>query len=165
VKTRFAQHWTRYLPPLVVLAVTAGFLVLTYRLPPAARAMPVLVGWAALVLASIDLVSRTHGRFGHALMKALNPAGLKEEEAEAPAGVWALATGIGLVVLLLTAFLLLGVLIAAPLTIFTALIVANRRELISSLLIAGGATAIIWLLFSVLLRLHLYPGLLFGGAM
>lgn len=156
------------MPPLVVLVVAAGFLMLTYQLPPAARVMPVLVGWAALVLASIDLLSRTRGEFGRALMKAFNPAGLNrgaEDQAEARAGGWPLATGIGLVVLLVTAFLLVGVLIAAPLTIFTALILANRRELISSVLIAGFTTAFIWLLFSVLLRLHLYPGVLFGGVM
>jgi hypothetical protein len=162
------RRWTHYLPPILVLAVVTGFLVMTYQLPPAARSMPSLVGWAGLALALIDLVSRTGGAFGEALMKALNPAGLKlgeEERAEAPAGLWPLVTGIGLVVLLVAAFLLVGVLIAAPLLIFTALMVANRRQPISSILIAAAATAVIWLLFSVLLRLHLYPGVLFGGAL
>lgn len=164
----FGQRWTHYLPPLVVLAVVAGFLAMTYQLPPAARTMPSLVGWAALALVGIDLLSRTGGPFGRALMRSLNPSGLKlgaEEQAEAPAGRWPLLTGIGLVVLLVVAFLLVGVLVAAPLLIFTALMVAYRREVISNIAIAAVTTGVIWLLFSVLLRLHLYPGVLFGGAL
>jgi hypothetical protein len=164
----FGQRWTHFLPPLIVLAVVTGFLAMTYQLPPAARAMPALVGWAGLVLAGVDLLTRTGGEFGRALMKALNPAGLKmgeEERAEAPAGLLPLLTGLGLVVLLVAAFLLVGVLIAAPILIFTALMVNNRREVISNLLIAVVTTGVIYLLFSVLLRLHLYPGVLFGGAL
>ena len=165
--TILGQRWTHYLPPLVMLAIASGFLVMTYQLPVTARAMPSLVGWAGMGLAGLDLVSRTGGKLGRSLMKALNPAGLQagdEQVAEAPSGRWPLVTGIGLVVLLVSAFILAGVLIAAPLTIFTALTIANRRQLVSNLVIAGGTTGVIWLLFSVLLRLHLYSGVLFGGA-
>ena len=164
--TILGQRWTHYLPPAVVLVITTGFLIMTYHLPPAARAMPLLVGWAALAFSIIDLVSRNGNNFGKVLMRALNPAGLTtalEEQAEASAGRGALLTGIGLVLLLVVAFILVGVLVAAPVMIFTALMIAYRRQLVSNLVIAAVATGVIWILFSVLLRLQLYPGVLFGG--
>ncbi len=168
MKTILGAVWTSYLAPLVFLGVAAGFLVLTYQLPPAARDMPVLVGWATLVLALVDLVSRTGGELGRTLMRALNPSGLKpsaEAKAEAPSGRFAVISGIGLVVLLIVAFILTGVLIAAPLVIFTALVIADRREIVLSAVIAAVTTLSIWLVFSLLLRLHLYPGFLFGSAL
>ena len=42
---------------------------------------------------------------------------------------------------------------------------SNRRQIVSNIVIAAVTTGVIWLLFSVLLRLHLYPGVLFGGAL
>lgn len=162
----FGRRWTNTLPPLAMLAFTAGFLVMTYHLPARARAVPLIVGWAALVLSSVDLATRTGGEFGHALMRALNPAGLRiaaEEAVERPKGSGPLLSGVGLVVLLVAAFILAGVLVAAPLMIFTALTIAYRREPISNVVTAAAVTAAIYLLFSVLLRLHLYPGVLFGG--
>jgi hypothetical protein len=155
----------RYLPALFCWLFAAGFLVMTYALPPVARSMPALVGWATLVLATLDLLSRMKGKLGEGLMRALNPSGLKPEGPPATSGRYALLTGIGLVVLLVTAFLLLGALIAAPLLILSALMIANRKEWLLSLAIAAGSTLVIWLLFAVLLRLQLYPGLLFGGSL
>jgi Tripartite tricarboxylate transporter TctB family len=155
----------RFLPPAVCGLFAAGFLAMTYTLPPAARAMPLLVGWGTLGLAMLDLASRLKGKAGEALMRALNPAGLKPPTPDAVSGRYALLSGIGLVVLLVTAFLLFGALVAAPVLIFAALMIANRKEWLLSLAIAAGSTLVIWLLFAVLLRLQLYPGLLFGGSL
>jgi len=166
MKTLFATRWVHYLPALFAWLFAVGFLVLTYRLPPIARAMPVLVGWATLGLASLDLISRTGGAFGQGLMRALNPSGLKlQGDADTLEPRFGLKSGIGMVVLLVVGFLSIGILLAAPLVIFIALMLANRREPLLSAAIAAGATLVIWLLFAVLLRLQLYPGLIFGGAL
>jgi hypothetical protein len=158
-------EFVRLLPPILCGLFAAAFLAMTYALPPAARAMPLLVGWGTLGLVVLDLASRQKGKAGEALMRALNPAGLKPPEADTVTGRYALLIGIGLVVLLVTSFLLLGALIAAPVLIFTALMVGDRKQWRLSLAITAGSTLVIWLLFSVLLRLQLYPGLLFGGSL
>ncbi|MGC1300764.1 MAG: tripartite tricarboxylate transporter TctB family protein [Caulobacteraceae bacterium] len=155
----------RFLPAAVCWLFSAGFLAMTYTLPPAARAMPLMVGWCTLGLATLDMASRLKGKLGEALMRTLNPAGLKPEPPDTVSGRYALLSGIGLVVLLVTAFLLFGALVAAPVLIFAALMIANRKEWLLSLAIAAGSTLVIWLLFSVLLRLQLYPGVLFGGSL
>ncbi len=155
----------RFLPAAFCWLFAAAFLAMTYTLPANARAMPLLVGWGTLGLATLDLASRLRNKAGEALMRALNPAGLKPEPPDTISGRYALLIGIGLVVLLVTSFLLLGALIAAPLLIFTALMVGDRKQWKLSLAITAGSTLVIWLLFAVLLRLQLYPGLLFGGSL
>jgi len=153
----------RYLPALIVWLFAAGFLGLTYQLPEAARATPSLVGWVTLGLATLDLVSRTGGELGVALMRAVNPAGLADRADNHPVTRKDLASGIGLIVALVASFLVLGVLPTTAIIIFGALMLAYRSQWITNAIVAAGATAGVWLLFAVLLGLQLYPGLAFGG--
>jgi len=154
---------TRYIPAVVAWLFAAGFLVLTYQLPLSARSTPALVGWITLGLATVDILSRTGGEFGPALMRAVNPAGLKPRS-DAPTHTTAdLVTGIGLIAVLVALFIVVGVLPTTALFTFGALTLAYRSELIRNAAIAGAATLGVWLLFAILLRLQLYPGLLFGG--
>ena len=155
----------RYAPAVVVWLFAAGFLALTYQLPLSARSTPALVGWITLGLATIDLLSRTGGAFGLAVMRAMNPAGLKARPDAQTHTTADLVTGIGLIAVLVTLFIVLGVLITTAVFTFGALMLAYRAEFIRNAAIAGAATLGVWLLFAVLLRLQLYPGLLFGGAL
>ena len=155
----------RYLPALVVWLFAAGFLALTYQLPATARSTPALVGWVTFGLATLDLLSRTGGEFGKAMMRALNPAGLNDRADNQPHTRGDLLTGLGLIVCLVTFFIALGVLPTAALFIFGALTLGYRKKLIMNAAIAALATLGVWLLFAVLLRLQLYPGLAFGGVL
>jgi hypothetical protein len=51
-----------------------------------------------------------------------------------------------------------------PLYVFSSIYFQGRRPLLVCLGLSAAATAMIWLLFAVVLRLELYPGILFGGA-
>jgi hypothetical protein len=61
------------------------------------------------------------------------------------------------------AFALIGALYAIPLYVFAATRWRGERPVAVCLISAACTLAGIWLLFSRLLRLELYPGLLFGG--
>jgi len=155
----------RYVPAVIVWLFAAVFLALTYQLPEAARATPALVGWVTLTLATLDLISRTGGEFGAALMRAVNPAGLQDRPENQPVTQKDLASGIGLIVALVISFLVLGVLPTTAIIIFGALMLAYRTQWITNAVIAAGATLGVWLLFAMLLRLQLFPGLAFGGVL
>jgi hypothetical protein len=156
---------THYIPAAIVWLFAAGFLVMTYPLPEAARSTPLLVGWVTLGLATIDLLSRTGGAFGEGLMRAVNPAGLKERQDTTPHDRRALISGLCLIGALVVSFIFLGVLPTTALIVFGALMSAYRTQIVMNAVIAAGATLGVWLLFSALLRLQLYPGLAFGGVL
>ena len=61
------------------------------------------------------------------------------------------------------AMLFIGILYAVPLYVFASLFLRGRRSLLLSAGTAALATAMIWILFAAILRLELYPGMLFGG--
>ncbi len=154
-----------YVPALVVWLFTVGFLVMTYQLPVAARSTPGLVGWVTLGLASLDLLSRTGGDFGRGLMRAVNPAGLNDRPDKVDHTRIDLLSGLGLICCLVVSFIVFGVLPATAIVIFGALAFAYRTQLLMDAAIAAAATLGVWLLFAMLLRLQLYPGLAFGGVL
>jgi hypothetical protein len=160
----FGTPILEYLPAFVLLIMTAVYLATAYQYAPESRIMPVLVAWCMLALLAIDLVSRTDTPLGESLTRWLNPSSDRKGRAHAPAyslnrQLIAVLWLAGLTVLLV----LIGVLYAVPLYLFAAIHLRGRRGLPTSVAIAGGMTLVVWLLFTGLLRLQLYPGLLFGG--
>jgi hypothetical protein len=156
---------TDYMPALGLLAVTAVYLGTAYTYSADARAVPAGVAWVMLVLVVLDLISRTQTTIGSALMHWLNPAGetTKQESVkhypllkQFMAVLWVAGFAAALV--------LIGILYAVPLYVFSSLYFQGRRRLLMCLGVSAAATAMIWLLFAVVLRLELYPGILFGGA-
>jgi hypothetical protein len=160
----FGTPITEYLPPFVLLIVTAIYLATAYQYAPESRIMPVLVAWCMLALLATDLVSQTATPVGRSLTRWLNPSSDRSGHVQ----LAAYSSGRQLAAVLwlsgLAALLLLiGVLFAVPLYLFAAIRLRGQRSLSASLAIAGGMTLTLWLLFTGLLHLQLYPGLLFGG--
>lgn len=143
---------------LALLVVASAYLAIASTYAPALRAVPAAVASVVVVLLLLDLLSRTSTRLGRSLER-INPP---SERAPYPlarqleAMLWIAGLAAGLV--------LLGVLVAIPLFVFAFLRFRGQRAIITSAFGAGCAAAFIWLLFSVLLRLPLYPGILFGGS-
>lgn len=162
MKRLFGAPVTGYLPALVLALLTAGYLATAYGYSPDSRIMPVLVAWSMLVLLALDLASRTCTRLGQALTRWLNPAAAWDEDGPRYPASQQVAAVLWLAGFA-TALLLIGVLYAVPLYIFASLLLRGRRSPLFSLVAAGGVTLIVWLLFALVLRLQLYPGLLFGG--
>ncbi len=164
MKRVFGAPIIGYLPALVLFLLSAGYLATAYGYSADSRAMPVLVAWSMLVLLLLDLASRTQTPLGHALTRWLNPAAERADDAAANGNtmrrqVAAVSWLAGFVV----ALVLIGVLYAVPLYVFASMRLRGRRSYLVSLAGAAGMVLIVWLLFAVLLRLQLYPGLLFGS--
>jgi hypothetical protein len=164
MKRIFATPVTEYLPAVVLLILTAIYLATAYQYAPESRVMPALVGWCMLALLVIDLASRTATPIGQSLTRWLNPSSDRGPHAH-PAAYSTKRQFIAVLWLggLAALLVLVGVLGAVPLYLFAAIRVRGRRGLPTSLAIAGGMTLVVWLLFTGLLHLQLYPGLLFGG--
>jgi hypothetical protein len=149
-----------YLPALGLLLLTLGYLWIGHGYKPAVRAFPVGVAWVMVGLLALDLISRSATRPGRALLRWLNPAaGADQQPRPAARQVAAVLWVAGFAALLM----LVGILDAVPLFVFASLRFRARRGWGACVLGAAGATFFVWVLFSVLLRLSLYPGLLFGG--
>jgi hypothetical protein len=161
----FGTPVVEYLPALALWIATAGYLATAYGYGPDSRIVPVLVAWSMLALLALDLASRTSTRLGRALTRWLNPAADPAKGA-APAH-YPVSRQVAAVLWLAgftAALLLIGVLYAVPLYVFTSMRLRGRRPYLVSISGGAGAALFVWLLFVALLRLQLYPGLLFGGA-
>ena len=165
MKRVFGTPITAYMPAFGLLLVTAIYLATAYNYSADARMVPAGVAWVMLVLVLLDLVSRTQTGIGAALMHWLNPAGdaakLKDVKhypllKQLAAVLWVSGFAAALV--------LIGILYAVPLYVFSSLYFQGRRPLTVCVGISVAATAMIWLLFAVVLRLELFPGIMFGGS-
>lgn len=156
---------TDYMPALGLLAVTAIYLVTAFQYSPDARAVPAGVAWVMLILILLDLVSRTRTKIGAALMHWLNPSGdADKQDAVKRYPVLKQLVAVAWVAGFAAAMLLIGILYAVPLYVFSSLLIQGRRPFIVCAGFAAAATLMIWLLFDVVLSLELYPGILFGGS-
>jgi hypothetical protein len=160
MKRIFGTPVVDYLPAATLWLVTAAYLDIAYGYKPAVRAFPAGVAWVMLTLLTLDLVSYSQTRLGGALMRWLNPAAQSREAEPPPRQVSAVLWLVLFVVLIVA----VGILAAVPVYLFSALRWRGGKSYRACVLGAAGATLFIWLLFSVVLRIALYPGLLFGGA-
>lgn len=154
-----------YLPAAALLAITAGYLALAYTYAPDSRLVPAGVAWAMLGLVGLDLAARSRTRLGDLVNRWLNAAALShgapQQGAVPPiarqlaAAAWVAGFTIGLV--------LIGLLAAVPLYVFASLRLRGRRPYGLCLAVSAGTGLMIWLLFAVVLRIDLYPGLLATG--
>ena len=155
---------TDYLPAAALLLLTTVYLVTAYGYSAESRAMPVLIAAATLIVLLLDILSRTQTALGIALLRWLNPAA--EQEVAKPADRGRLVRQVAALLWLAgftLALLLVGVLYAVPIYVFASMRLRGRRSYFVSLAGGLGMALLIWLLFAALLRVPLYPGLLFGG--
>jgi len=148
-------------PALGLLIITIAYLMVAYQYSPASRAFPVMVAWSMIVLLALDLVSRTSTKLGRAVTRWLNPAIAAPETTHVNrhdliAVLWVAG--------FVTALILIGVPYAVLLFVFSSARWRGKRSYAVSFLLAVATMLVIWLLFTWLLRIELYPGLLLGGA-
>jgi hypothetical protein len=161
--------WIDKLPPLVLLAIAVGFEVMAHEFPPASGQVPIMIGWTMIVLTVIDLATRFNNQMGYKLTRWLSPAALTEKAERAEKGdvepdkrrqIAAIA-GITIFSVALVYF---GVVYPVPVFAIIAIRLGGRFSWLTSIVSAVVITGVIWVLFSFLLRLQLFPGVLFGGS-
>jgi len=150
-----------YVPALVMLAVTIGYLAIAYTYSEQARLFPVPVGWLMLALLALDLVSRTKTPVGESLTRLLNPAA-EVEGAEPRFPVLKQLSAILWVGLFTVALVLIGIMYAVPLYVFGSMRFHGKKSYRTSLIAAVSVTAFTWILFAFALQVELYPGALFS---
>ncbi len=144
---------------LGLLVFTVAYLALDYTYKPALRAVPAAVAWLVLALLVLDIASRTETPFGRVLRRSIGPA-----LPQTPYPIARQISAILWVAGFAAALVLVGVVFAVPLFVFAFMRLRGERPIWASLLGGGGVALFVWLLFVLLLRLELYPGLVFGGA-
>ena len=161
----FGTELSEYLPAAGAAAVAAVYLGAAYQYSPDARAAPLLIGWTVIVLAVLDIVSRTQTPVGRALSGFLNPVTNRPRHLHGaePQPVAKQIMAIAWIAGFVAAFALIGAMLAIPIYVFAATRWRGGRPFAVCLLSAAVTIASIWFLFGWLLRLELYPGLLFGG--
>ena len=150
------------LPALGLVGVTVLYLALAYGYPERARVFPAMVAWVMLGLLALDLVSRSETRLGVAVMRALNPAQAHTKDASISG--WRQLSAVLWLAGFVTGIVLIGILAAVPLYVFAAIRFRGGRGYATALAAAAGTTLFIYLLFGVVLRLELYPGILFANS-
>jgi hypothetical protein len=161
MRRELAKALADIMPALGLLIVTIAYLTVAYQYSPASRAFPVMVAWSMIVLLALDLVSRTPTKLGGAITRWLNPASAAAESThinrhDVVAVLWVAG--------FVTALVLVGVPCAVLLFVFASARWRGKRSYVVSLLLGVATMMVIWLLFTQLLRIELYPGLVLGGA-
>jgi len=160
----FGTEVIDYLPAVAAAAAAGVYLATAYGYSPDARAAPLLIGWSVIALAGLDIASRTRTAVGRMLTQWLNPGTSRPHAGTGEA--YAVTRQIAAVAWLagfVAAFALIGALYAIPLYVFAATRWRGGRPWLVSLISAAATLGGIWLMFSRLLHLELYPGLLSGG--
>lgn len=159
----FGTPISSYLPPAILWLMAAGYLILAGQYEEQSRMMPLLIGRVMLVLATLDLVSRSRTPIGQTLLRWLNPAALNVELARGTPDarrefgyiLWITTFVIGLI--------WIGMFVAVPIFLLVSFSALGRRTIIESVLLTAVVSAAVWMLFSLLLHLQLFPGLIFHG--
>ena len=154
-----------YLPALGLLVVTVAYVAQAYTYAPESRLVPAGVAWAMIALLALDLAARSRTRLGGAVNRWLNSAAMsrgapKDGDArplgrQIAAVLWVAGFTLALA--------LIGILAAVPLYVFASLRLRGGRPFGLCLAVSAGTALLIWLLFAVVLRIDLYPGLLATG--
>jgi Tripartite tricarboxylate transporter TctB family len=153
-----------YLPAVAAMAVAGVYVATAFTYSPDARAAPLLIGWSVIALAILDLVSRTQTAAGRTVLRWLNPGTARAHAGGSAAYTPARQLGaVAWIAGFVAAFALIGALYAIPLYVFAATRWRGGRPWFVAAISAAGTLGGIWLMFSRLLHLELYPGLLFGG--
>jgi Tripartite tricarboxylate transporter TctB family len=163
VSTSVQPRWSDCLPPLVLFLLSLGFVVVGFSYNAASRSVPELIGGAMLVLTALDVASRSPTTLGRVLVRWLNPAGLSEGHETSPGLRRRQAMAMAGMVGFGAAMVWLGVLVSVPVFALAAIWLGGRRGVVFSVVVAAATTLLIWALFTPLLGLALWPGILFGG--
>jgi len=154
-----------YFPAVAAAVAAAFYLAAAYGYSPDARAAPLLIGWSVIAFAFLDALSRTATPIGATLTRLFNPV-TAPRHGSASHATYPLVRQLSAVAWIagfVAAFALIGAVFAIPLYVFAATRLRGGRPWLVSAISAAATLAGVWLLFSKLLRLELYPGLLFGG--
>jgi hypothetical protein len=159
----FGTPIVAYLPAFALLAIAAVYLVTAYSYMAQAREFPVIVAWATIAVGVLDVISRTHTIMGDTLTRWFNPAALGSHAEHQPNPSLKQVTAVFWVAGFVALIVGVGFLYAVPIYVFASIVFRGGRPYWFGLAASAATTLFIWVLFSQVLELELYPGMLFSG--
>jgi hypothetical protein len=161
----FAIRPREFCTGVFVLASSIGFLIWASTYPGEAGAVPRLVAWLAIALATVDVVSQFETPFGLWVRRIVTADRIIEwkMEGEEEASLTRLLLSVGWLLAYLGALFLVGFLIATPAYILLYMTIHGGRSLRDGALAAVAITLVLWLTFVWLFKYPLYEGILLGA--
>lgn len=154
----------RLAPSLFILAMAVTFLAWGHAYEGRSQAVPVLVGWAAVVLCLLDVLTHIDSGAGRVLRGALSgrpldsgsdDGGGAEAVRPATACAWTLA---------FTALVAaVGFIVAVPVYTFAFMRLQAGMPWRACLATAAAVAAVVWVVFERLLSYRVFEGAVFGG--
>jgi len=157
------RHIRSIWPPLLLFALSAGYVVWAQRYGFVPRLVPTIMGTATAILCLIDLVSRLDTALGRAVRVAMGADFDNREMAHDPP-VRSEAGQILWMVGCILLMLFIGILPTVPLFILAYMVAFGRRPRGQSLLSALLVFGFVYVVFELLLDYELYRGALFDSA-
>lgn len=156
----------RYLPSVILLALTAIFILTALQYSPGSRRVPLAVAVVTVILLAIDMAGQGGGRVGAMIRRTFGGANAVRPGQDGEKGELAKeVAAIGWIVGFAAIAVVLGFYIAIPVYVIGYLTLYARRPLVVAALIAAVLTAILYVLFAVFLGYEIFVGLAFGGFM
>lgn len=150
---------------IFVMMLSIGFLLWAKTYPHISGAVPVLVAWGTIALSLIEAVSQFETPFGRRVRRMVTADKIVEwkMEGDDDAALPRIFLSVAWILAYLGGLFLVGFIITTPIYIFCYMLIHGGRSLRDSALAAAAVTLTIWLVFVVLFRYPLYPGVLLGG--
>jgi hypothetical protein len=149
------KHYALYFA-FGIMAFIIFFLHETYELKGKERTFPLIIGYAGVVLSVLDIASVTETAIGRFVTRAfgamLDPDEIKQRAVSRELMIFAvMALGV-------LGIWLFGFLIASPIFVFLWMLIGGGKSLKLSLYVGFATLVFIYVLFELLLKYQLFPG-------
>lgn len=145
-------------PAVAIAALSTGFILWSYQYSSLSRFVPLIVGYAMLALALLDLASRTDTRLGRYVRVAAGADFANPELKQTPPvrremeqAAW--------IVGCVAAMMVIGILPAVPLYVLASMRLNGRRPWKEAIIAAAAAGLFTYVVFEVFLSYQLYRGI------
>jgi hypothetical protein len=158
------------LPSLVLAAVAAAYVWVSYDYDAPSRGMPWIAGILAIALALLDVASRLQSDAARKLGglwpgRGAGQSGDTESEAQAPHPPFRETLAFGWIAAFLGLVVVLGFYAAIPLYIFCYMKLYAKKGSLVSAVIAFGVAVFLYLVFDVLMGYEIFRGIIAGDRM
>ncbi|HEX2256091.1 MAG TPA: tripartite tricarboxylate transporter TctB family protein [Afifellaceae bacterium] len=157
VQTGVSRSVRSIWPGVAIAALAAGFILWSYQYSPTSRFVPLIVGYSMLVLALLDIASRTRGALGQYVRPAAGADFANPEMKHTPPVRRELEQA-AWVVGCVAAMMIIGILPAVPLYVLASMRLNGRRPWKEAIIAAAAAGLFTYLVFEVFLSYTLYRG-------
>ena len=147
--------------PLLVLTLSAVYLVWAYSYDPRSRMVPALTGWLLVVLGSLDLIAATGTRAGRAVTAFFAGEMVTGEGSVAASPYRRMVVAAGWIAAFVAAVVLFGFIPAIPVYVALFVVLQGRMRIWKGAAAAVATTAFTVIVFEWLMQYSIYRGVLF----